>query len=487
MTNETNVVDHTGNGASPHTPFDTTLGERPVPEAAPVAKDDKTQRGGKFLYFVCAVLAIALFCVIAYFVMFGGSSNNSPNIQTTASARRQEDEPGVAKERAINEIKEAVGTPQVAGQPTAGQPQAGVTTDPRAGYDPLNQPVSAYGDPRYGYAPNGTYLNQPIVPSTGPEAAAGAQPTPATSASAGGGSGSGASARSADSAQERPSEPSEPTAPTQTSFYYFNRPRGGAFQTASLLPAAAGRGGRGEGVDAPPVKPPFITRLLVRSQAAISTLTTGSVVTFELLQPMRGVGWSLPRGTIFVGRTSGGAGNRAYIQIESFIDPQRPERTVAISGEVQGPDGAAGLVGQQKRLGGGWVKSLSKAARQAGNAGVSIGTSLLLGRNGGTTSIFSPPQDPFGANSERQQESVPFIYVPANRVGYIFVSDKPPTVQGVQPSGVEGVQQGEMTEAEMIQLMTEGTPEQIRAALPRMNPQMRQAAEEYLKVYAKGQ
>lgn len=465
-----------GNGNGRRT-FETSPGvhQPPTPEAAPVAKDEKAKRG-TFLYFICAILAIFAFLVIAYFVLFGGSSsqktnipvNGAPTATTTRSAETAQD----AREKAAEEIKQIVGTPTTTPQTTT------QTEASRTGLDPLNQPVSPYGSTTY--APNGTLMNQPIVPSTGP--ASDTTSTQTTANNSTGANGGGSSNRTSEKA-DKP-EQAEPTASTQTSYYYFNRDRERQSATPQFLTAGGLRdSSASEATDSAPVKPPFITRLPVRVQSAISTLTTGSTVTFELVRPMKGAGWSLPRGTIFVGTTASGAGDRAYVKIEGFIDPQNPERMVAMGGEALGRDGAAGLMGQRKRLGAGWVRSLKKFGKQMGNASVGLGAALLLGRGGGGATYYNPQQDPFGVNTGENNQAVEFVYVPGNSFGYIIVNDRPPTVQGAvaKPPETTPTPEGGITEEEMIQLMTTGTAEQLRAALPRMNQQQRAIVEDVLR------
>jgi hypothetical protein len=408
---------------------------------------------------------------------FGGGRTNIPVNAANAASVRPVENPKDARDKAADEIKQIVSAPPT--QPTP-LPQDAA----RAGFDPLSQPVSPYGTQPYN--PNGAYMGQPIAPPTGPATDPTAPPSSTTEAASNnnGGSGgttggSGTRNNAAPPEKQSPPPPSEPTASTQTSYYYFNRARALGAQQAAFVPASSnapsGAGSR------PTVKPPFTTKLPVRSQDAISTLTTGSTVTFELLRPMQGNGWALPRGTVFVGKTSGGTGDRAYVTIEGFIDPQNQNQLVAMAGEARGIDGAAGIIGQRKRLNAGWAKAVSKIVRQAGNAGVGITTSLLLGRNGGTTSIFNPPQDPFGANSGQAKEGVEFVYVPANKFGYIIVDDRPPTVQGAAPSLPGQQPQGEMTDEEFIQLLTTGTPDDVRRAMPRMAAPQRAAIEEALK------
>src|ERR1700720_943464 len=55
----------------------------------------------------------------------------------------------------------------------------------------------------------------------------------------------------------------------------------------------------------PAVLPPFGTMLPVRTQGVVFTLRNNSYARLELLRDCAGAGWSLAKGTILVGRTSG--------------------------------------------------------------------------------------------------------------------------------------------------------------------------------------
>src|SRR5262249_50888097 len=96
------------------------------------------------------------------------------------------------------------------------------------------------------------------------------------------------------------------------------------------------------------VLPPFGTLLPVRTQGVIFTLRNNSYARLELTRDVNGDGWSLPKGTLFVGRTSGNEFDRAYVNVIGYIDP-RDNKLVKMSGDVMGSDGAAGLSG--KRMG----------------------------------------------------------------------------------------------------------------------------------------
>src|SRR6185295_18218509 len=98
----------------------------------------------------------------------------------------------------------------------------------------------------------------------------------------------------------------------------------------------------------PAVLPPFGTMLPVHTQGVIFTLRNNSYARTELTRDCAGPGWSLTKGAILVGRTTGGEYDRAFVNIIGFIDP-RDNKLVKMSGDVLGADGAAGIPG--KRIG----------------------------------------------------------------------------------------------------------------------------------------
>src|SRR5204862_675794 len=89
------------------------------------------------------------------------------------------------------------------------------------------------------------------------------------------------------------------------------------------------------------VLPVFGTMLPVRTRGVIFTLRNNSYARLELSNDVSGKGWSLPKGTLLIGRTSGSENDRAYVNVIGYIDA-RDNKLVKLSGEVLGSDGGAG-------------------------------------------------------------------------------------------------------------------------------------------------
>src|SRR5205807_646828 len=85
----------------------------------------------------------------------------------------------------------------------------------------------------------------------------------------------------------------------------------------------------------PAVLPPFGTMLPVRTQGVVFTLRNNSYARLELTRDAAGTGWSLPKGTILVGRTTGSEYDRAFMNVIGYIDP-RDNKLVKMSGDVLG-------------------------------------------------------------------------------------------------------------------------------------------------------
>jgi hypothetical protein len=83
--------------------------------------------------------------------------------------------------------------------------------------------------------------------------------------------------------------------------------------------------------------PPFGAMLPVRTLGAIFTLRQ-SLARLELTRDVRGQGWMLKKGTIFVGQQQGGEFDRAYVSLMGFIAPGSGG-FVRLGGDVLGADG----------------------------------------------------------------------------------------------------------------------------------------------------
>lgn len=240
--------------------------------------------------------------------------------------------------------------------------------------------------------------------------------------------------------------------------------------------------------------PPFASVLPVRTVGALFTLRTGALVRLELTRDVTGEGWSMKRGTLLVGTTKGGDFDRAYVSVLGFIDSQSG-KLVKLGGEVRGGDGGEGLIGKRRQLESGWARALAGIS----NAGVAITTALLSGRadtvivSGGLRSrAVNPIADEvtgvFGSEVNRRQER-DFVEVLAGTPGYVMVTDLPAILRGTEANpeldekslalltDVDATRPSTgLSERELAELLASGSPDEIRAAMPKMTSEMRKIA-----------
>lgn len=230
--------------------------------------------------------------------------------------------------------------------------------------------------------------------------------------------------------------------------------------------------------------PNFGAMLPVKLIGVLYTLRTGSMARLELARDIATPSGNLKRGTVFVGTVAGSEFDRAFVQINGFIDPATNSFT-KLEGELLGSDGGAGLRGKRRRVSSAWVKVLDRAAQ----SGTQILTGVLGRRNGGV--IVST--DPYGtyrstSNYDPSQlhDNRTFVEIAAGSVGFVLVTTLPSESNGdshlaqVDTINIREAS-GAMPDQEVAALLTEASPTQIRAALPRMSPELRRVAQSVLK------
>jgi len=246
--------------------------------------------------------------------------------------------------------------------------------------------------------------------------------------------------------------------------------------------------------------PAFASMLPVRTIGALYTLRTGALVRFELTRETKGDGWSMKRGTILVGTSKGSDFDRAYVSLIGFIDPQSG-KLVKLEGDLLGGDGATGLKGKRRQLDGGWTRALGRFASSA----LDVTGALLSGRGRDTviisdgirTRALNPVTDEIsgvlGSELDRRQGRS-FLEVMAGTPGYVLVTDLPSVIDGKEATpevnsdtlalltDVDTTRPATgLSERELAELLANGSPENIRAAMPRMSPEMRKIAAAVLR------
>ena len=222
------------------------------------------------------------------------------------------------------------------------------------------------------------------------------------------------------------------------------------------------------------VLPPFGAMLPVRTLGALYTLRR-SLVRFELLRDVRGEGWQMKKGTVLVGGQQGSEYDRAYVSLMGFIDPES-KRFVKATGEVLGPDGAPGLQGRRRQVNSRWARVLGRVATGA----VSLGQAALS-RGGGTTIIMPGGVAPEISSSFNVTSRREFVEVPAATPAFVMITGLPGEAQGVNAEPGAESEENALTDEDLARLLESDSPEEIRAAIPRMSPELRRIAEAVLK------
>ena len=107
---------------------------------------------------------------------------------------------------------------------------------------------------------------------------------------------------------------------TQTIYVDDSPPKGPATLAINRPPSRVDSKATPKPVVSPAVLPPFGTMLPVRTQGVIFTLRNNSYARLELVRDMKGAGWSLPKGTVLIGRASGSEYDRAFVNVIGYLD-----------------------------------------------------------------------------------------------------------------------------------------------------------------------
>ena len=78
-----------------------------------------------------------------------------------------------------------------------------------------------------------------------------------------------------------------------------------------------------------------------------------------------------------------------------------------------------------------------------------------------------------------------FVEVPAGTPAFVMITDLPKEAQGVDADSLAEGNGETLTDEELAELLSSESPEKIRAAMPRMTPELRRIAEAVLKEQSK--
>jgi hypothetical protein len=231
---------------------------------------------------------------------------------------------------------------------------------------------------------------------------------------------------------------------------------------------------------ASPTVPPFGTMLPVRTQGVIFTLRNNSYARLELTRDMAGSGWSLPKGTVLIGRTTGSEETRAFVNVIGYIDP-RENKLVTMTGDVLGNDGANGIPGKRIAVD---RTSLKRTLSKVASSGLQVASSMagaLTGRgtvviDGAGYRLMDPINDQArGLASEANKNT--FVKVEAGQQAYVMVTDLPGRVEGADAPGTEQSSRfASLTDREVMELILFGTDAEVQAAMPLMTEDQQRLA-----------
>jgi len=230
----------------------------------------------------------------------------------------------------------------------------------------------------------------------------------------------------------------------------------------------------------PPTAPPFGTMLPVRTQGVIFTLRNNSYARLELTRDIAGNGWSLPKGTVLIGRTTGSEHDRAFVNVIGFIDP-RENKLVTMAGDVLGSDGANGIPGKRMSID---RSSLKQTLGKVASGGLQVATSMagaLTGRgtvviDGAGSRLMDPISDQARGLATGSDKNT-FVKVEAGQQAYVMVVDLPGRVEGADAPGTEQLPHfGSLTDTEVMELVLFGSGEELRAAMPLMTEEQKRLA-----------
>jgi Na+-transporting methylmalonyl-CoA/oxaloacetate decarboxylase gamma subunit len=226
---------------------------------------------------------------------------------------------------------------------------------------------------------------------------------------------------------------------------------------------------------------PFGTLLPVRFLGAVFTLrASGGLVRMELTRAVSGKNYSYPAGTVLVGTLRGSEYKRAFISVVGLIDPSSGG-LVKFEGEVMGGDGASGVVGQKRKIKSAWSRVLA-GLREVGASAVNV---IGSRRSGGTVVISDSSTRASGVLSQElggvaRNDSSEFVEISAGTSAYVLVTDLPDEISEGSRLAQSSKSATGLSDEELATLFSEGSPEKLRAALPRMTPQFRRLAEQAL-------
>ncbi len=221
-----------------------------------------------------------------------------------------------------------------------------------------------------------------------------------------------------------------------------------------------------------PAKPLFGTVLPVRILGRLHTLGTNGLARMELTRTVGGSWGTIPQGTMFIGRVSGGEANRLFVSLIGYID-RDSQRLVALGGDLQGDDGALGMKGDVKRLGSRWAKVFGEVISTAKQ----VGSAYLLGRSGGGGAVINNGSLEKTSDAFENKDVARYTVIEAGSQGYIVMTDLPPAIESDERLGSIKP----LSDEELQKLIKTDTSAEIERLIPQLSPAGKQIARRALE------
>ena len=222
--------------------------------------------------------------------------------------------------------------------------------------------------------------------------------------------------------------------------------------------------------------PRFGALLPVRLLGTVFTLRDNATIRLGLMRDVQTAGGTIAAGTELIGRVTGSADKRVFIQVEGYL---REDGTlVSFGGDALGADGADGFAGKKRDVSSRWKRVFSTIGRAA----FSLGRTYLQSRGNGAV-IIGDVADSAAPDFQIRPEIQSFVELSAGTVGFVRVTSlgtstdtTAPVNEPVAPTAPGPV----FTEAMLADLLERGTEADLRAALPKLPVAMRPLVESFL-------
>jgi cytoskeletal protein RodZ len=440
--------------------FDKTAPEFSAPKENPIEKKKPWKR--KLIVWSLILLVIAA-GVFALYVLVRvkrvevrvNAESQRPSQTAKTEASPNNSESGLSAE-AINIARQAMGADQGT---AANASSANTSTSKSTSTSPDAQPTLNFGDNSPAYA---------HLTDTKPSDLSSNEPTSTANRQA----------------PEQSSSPTQSHAnPTQTLFVEDLPSKASSIpqvvKTNSSATEKRPESTKASNATPPAVLPVFGTMLPVRTRGVIFSVRANSYARLELARDCVGEGWSLPKGTLLIGRVNGSDHDRAFINILGYIDPGT-NRLVKMTGEVIGSDGGAGIQGKRIAIDRNRLKETLGKIASGGLEVAGTMAGALIGRgtvvvNGAGYRALNPITDEAGQLVNAGDKNRHLVRIEAGQPAFVMVADLPPEVRAVAAPGEDDLTRSaaSLTDREVMELIVFGTPEDVRAAQPLMNAEQK--------------